>query len=193
MLRASVHEQMAIQMALATVTHHSFQVGTAHDALRSQKPVTSAGGMRPPPLVEGQSQERIQRHTVELMIDVSTHVQIVDAPVPQVEDHALESQTNKRTNEQTNKQTSNKQQTTNNKQQTKLYGDDPEPSTPQPELFSLHEEEPGGSRPDRIPTLSGPQERVLPRTVQQIVDAVPSLPTLDDPAPQMVEQLHAHA
>ena len=37
------HERMAIQMALATVTHHSFQVGTAHDAPRSQKLVTSAG------------------------------------------------------------------------------------------------------------------------------------------------------
>ena len=80
------HEQMAVQMALATVTHHSFQVGTAHDALRSQKPVTSAGGMRPPPLVEGRPQERIQQHTVELMIDVSPYVQIFDAPVSQVED-----------------------------------------------------------------------------------------------------------
>ena len=84
------HEQMAIHMALATVTHHSFQVGTAHDALRSQKPVTGAGGMRPPPLVEGRPQERIQQYTVELMIDVSPYVQILDAPVPQVEDHALE-------------------------------------------------------------------------------------------------------
>ena len=84
------HEQMAVQMALATVTHHSFQVGTAHDALRSQKLVTSAGGMRPPSLVERRPQERIQQHTVELMIDVSPYVQILDAPVPQVEDHALE-------------------------------------------------------------------------------------------------------
>ena len=33
---------------------------------------------------------RIQQHTVELMIDVSPYVQILDAPVPQVEDHALE-------------------------------------------------------------------------------------------------------
>ena len=63
-----------------------------------------------------------------------------------------------------------------------------EPPTPQPELFSLYEEEPGGTGPDRLSTLSGPQERVLRRTVLQIVDAVPSLPTLDDPAPQMVEQ-----
>ena len=62
------------------------------------------------------------------------------------------------------------------------------PPTPQPELFSLYDEEPGGSRPDRMPTLSGPQERDLRRTVQQIVD-VPLVPLLDDPVPQMVEQL----
>ena len=36
---------------------------------------------------------------------------------------------------------------------------------------------------------SRPQEHVLRRTVLQIVDAVASLPTLDDPAPQIVEQL----
>ena len=64
-----------------------------------------------------------------------------------------------------------------------------DPPTPQPELFSLCEEEPGGSRPDRIPTLSGPQAQVLRHTVQQIVDPVPSLPALDDLVPQMVEQL----
>ena len=46
-----------------------------------------------------------------------------------------------------------------------------------------------GSRPDRIATLSGPQERDLRRTVEQIVDAVPLVPLLDDPVPQMVEQL----
>ena len=40
-----------------------------------------------------------------------------------------------------------------------------------------------------MPSLSGPQERAQRRTVQQIVDPVPLLPTLDDPAPQMVEQL----
>ena len=37
--------------------------------------------------------------------------------------------------------------------------------------------------------MSGPQERAQRRTVQQIVDPVPLLLTLDDPAPQMVEQL----
>ena len=36
--------------------------------------------------------------------------------------------------------------------------------------------------------VSGPQERVQRRTVQQIVD-YPSLPFLDDPAPQMVGQV----
>ena len=58
-------ERLSVAMALATVTHHSSQVGTAHDALRSQKIVTSAGGMRPLPLVEGRPQERLQRRTVE--------------------------------------------------------------------------------------------------------------------------------
>ena len=47
----------------------------------------------------------------------------------------------------------------------------------------------GGGRPDRIAALSGPQEWVLRRTVQQIVDAIPSLSILDDPALQMVDQL----
>ena len=44
-----------------------------------------------------------------------------------------------------------------------------------------------GSRNDRLDEVR-PQERVQRRTVQQIVDIAP-LPTLDDPAPQMVQQL----
>ena len=60
-------------------------------------------------------------------------------------------------------------------------------ATPQPELFSL-EEEPGGVRPDWLFAVSGPQARVQRRTVQQIVDFA-LWPTLDDPAPQMVDQL----
>ena len=51
--------------------------------------------------------------------------------------------------------------------------------THQPELFSHYDEEPGGSRPDRMPTLSGPQEQVL---------AVSALPTFDVPVPQTVDQ-----
>ena len=44
-----------------------------------------------------------------------------------------------------------------------------------------------GTRPDRLSKVR-PRERAQRRTVQQIVDPVP-LPTLDDPAPQMVGQL----
>ena len=57
--------------------------------------------------------------------------------------------------------------------------------------FFLDDEEPpaAGSRLDRIAALSRPQERELRRTVEQIVDAVPLVPLLNDPVPQMVEQL----
>ena len=39
--------------------------------------------MRPPPLVEGRPQVRVQRHTVEQRIEHTPYVQILDAPVPQ--------------------------------------------------------------------------------------------------------------
>ena len=45
-----------------------------------------------------------------------------------------------------------------------------------------------GGRPSPLVKLR-PQERDLRRTVVQIVDAVPLVPLLDDPVPQMVEQL----
>ena len=61
-----------------------------------------------------------------------------------------------------------------------------DPPTPQPELFSLYEE-PGGARPDRLWEVR-PQDRDLRRTVDQIVDAVPGLPALDTPVPQMVDR-----
>ena len=70
-------------MALATVTHPSSQVGTAHDALRSQKIVTSAG-MRPLPLVEGRPQERLQRRTVEQIADPVPVVPLLHVFVPQM-------------------------------------------------------------------------------------------------------------
>ena len=47
----------------------------------------------------------------------------------------------------------------------------------------------GGSRPDRLLDVSGPQERVQRRTVEQIVDPVPEVPLLDAPVPQTVDQL----
>ena len=46
-----------------------------------------------------------------------------------------------------------------------------------------------GSRPDRLLDVSGPQERVQRRTMEQIVDCVPVVPLLDVPVPQMVDQL----
>ena len=46
----------------------------------------------------------------------------------------------------------------------------------------------GGSRPDRLHDVSGPQERVQRRTVQQIVD-YPFFPVLDAPEPLMVGQV----
>ena len=71
---------------------------------------------------------------------------------------------------------------------------DPSPPTPQTagtQYFAMDVDEVpavGGSRPDRLPDVSGPQERVQRRTVQQIVDYLP-LPILDDLAPQMVGQV----
>ena len=46
-----------------------------------------------------------------------------------------------------------------------------------------------GSRPDRLLDVSGPQERVQRRTVEQLVDSPPVVPSLDAPVPLMVEQL----
>ena len=54
------------------------------------------------------------------------------------------------------------------------------PPPPQPELFQLFEEEPGGSRP---PCLGepGPQEKVQQCIVQQLADVVPMVHVLDTP------------
>ena len=74
-----------------------------------------------------------------------------------------------------------------------LHGHAPEDAPPQAagtQYFAMDVDDvpaAGGSRPDRLPDVSGPQERVQRRTVQQIVD-YPSLPILDDPEPQMVVQ-----
>ena len=57
----------------------------------------------------------------------------------------------------------------------------------EPELFQLSEEEPGGSRPDRVSGVR-PQERAQRHAVEQIVDAVPGLPWHDARVP-LVEQL----
>ena len=46
-----------------------------------------------------------------------------------------------------------------------------------------------GSRPDRLSAVSGPQERVPRRIVEQIVDIVPVVPHLHVPAPQTVDSV----
>ena len=46
-----------------------------------------------------------------------------------------------------------------------------------------------GSQPDRLLDVSGPQERVQRRTMEQLVDSLPVVPSLDAPVPLMVEQL----
>ena len=47
----------------------------------------------------------------------------------------------------------------------------------------------GGSRPDRLPAVSGPQERVPRRIVEQIVDIVPVVQLLHVPVPQPVDSV----
>ena len=56
------------------------------------------------------------------------------------------------------------------------------------ELFHPYEEEPGGSRPDRLAGVR-PQERVQRHTAEQIVDSSPGLPTPDALVPLIVEHL----
>ena len=63
---------------------------------------------------------------------------------------------------------------------------------PQPVLFSLFDEEPGGRRPASLAEPPRPQERVQRHTVEHIVDLVrvaPMVQILDAPVPQTVEQL----
>ena len=64
---------------------------------------------------------------------------------------------------------------------------------PQPVLFSLYDEEPGGRRPASLAEPPRPQERVQRHTVEHITDLVrvaPMVQILDAPVPQMVDKLH---
>ena len=69
-----------------------------------------------------------------------------------------------------------------------LHGDDPEEPNPQLEFFKLFDEEPGGSRPDRLAGVR-PQERAQRHTAEQFDDIAPDVPSLDVTVPLMVEQL----
>ena len=89
------HEQMAIQMVLASVQHHSHGVPRnqrtatrtgreARDVLHGQVPgAPLIHGDRPAPLSEVAGwQERVQRHCVEHLAEVYPVVQILGADVP---------------------------------------------------------------------------------------------------------------
>ena len=60
---------------------------------------------------------------------------------------------------------------------------------PQPELFSLYEEEPGGRRLASLAEPPGLQERIQRRTVEQPAELAPMVQILDAPVPQTVDQL----
>ena len=101
------HEQQSIAAVLATVTHHSFgKVGTASGVLRNMETATRTGngeeyethytakirktppqGGRPAPLPEVAGwQGRLERHVMEDLGSICPYVQILDLPVPQMED-----------------------------------------------------------------------------------------------------------
>ena len=56
-------------------------------------------------------------------------------------------------------------------------------------FFELFDEDTAGWWPAPLPEVAGPQARVLQRTVEAFVDAVPLLLLLDALVPQTVEQL----
>ena len=103
------HEAQSVRAAVATVLHHSCDVGresynvprhqkmaTAreevvnkpHDALRGL--TTPPPGERPALLVEVQPQECVERHVVEDPSELAPMVQFFDSPVPQMVDTVLE-------------------------------------------------------------------------------------------------------
>ena len=59
---------------------------------------------------------------------------------------------------------------------------------PQPVLFSLYDEEPGGWRPASLAEPPGPQERVPQRTMEPMLETFVPVPCLDVPVLQMVDQ-----
>ena len=69
-----------------------------------------------------------------------------------------------------------------------LYGDDLGPPTPQPELFSFYEEEPGGGRPGSV-TDPVPQLRAERHIVEHKIEACPLVQILDASVPKGGNQL----
>ena len=70
--------------------------------------------------------------------------------------------------------------------------EEPTPQEPGTQHFFLDDDsvpELGGSRPDRLPVMSGQQERVPRHIVEQIVDIVPVVQLLHVPVPQLVDSV----
>ena len=113
------HEQQSIAQALAAYTHHSAPrrqtmtraggwervarhgqvpehptpqaAGAQHFAMDAGEDVGEApAAVRPAPLLEVLPQERVQRRTVELIVDCVPEVPLLDAPVPQTVDQLVE-------------------------------------------------------------------------------------------------------
>ena len=74
------------------------------------------------------------------------------------------------------------------KTRTQLHNKNLGPPTPQPELFSLYEEQPGGVRPGSV-TDPAPQVRVVRHIVEHRVEACPFVQIFDAPVPQGGNQL----
>ena len=114
------HERMSVAMALAAATHHSAQRGEwreLHEAPRGQRTASAEatyeaprsqttsvagdteffslfeeelGGTRPDRLSEVRPQGRVQRHTVEQIVDTVLFAPSLDVPVPQMGDQLVE-------------------------------------------------------------------------------------------------------
>ena len=97
------YEQQSIAQAVAAATHHSAlrrqKTATAeasYDALRSQNTEffslyeEELGGTRPDRLYEVRPQERVQRRTVEQIVDNTLFLPTFDIPVPQMENQLVE-------------------------------------------------------------------------------------------------------
>ena len=97
------HEQLTVQMALAAAFHHSRDVGpVTYNALRSQTTSVAGdteffslceeelGGTRPDRLYEVRLQERVQRRTVEQIVDNTLFLPTLDVSVPQLDNQLVE-------------------------------------------------------------------------------------------------------
>ena len=100
------YARMSVAMALAQANHHTApreqKTATAEatnatskervagDAVYFELFDEDTAGLRPGPVLDPRPQKRVQRHTMEQMIDVTPYVQILDAPVPQTVEQLLE-------------------------------------------------------------------------------------------------------